>query len=197
MLTVAEHDAHPNAHAKSRPDRSSSCCGRRAALVVMAMAVARGSGSAWAGELAPPTSEVLLTARGLLGRRNFGDEARLDRNLLEHFGTARLTTWTPWTEGEIELEGLPLRSLVAGLEAGGTAMLARALNDYHVEIPMSDAQDYDMLIAWSADGIELTRRDQGPLWIVYPWSAHPELDMRITSQRSVWQLYELVFYEKE
>lgn len=154
------------------------------------------AGGASASELEPPSSEVILKVTGLLGRTNAGNEAHLDRQLLESFGTATLTTWTPWTDGEIEFEGLPLRSLVAALDARGTAMRMRALNDYHVVVPMSDAHDYEVLIAWRADGVDLTRRDRGPLWLVYPWSAHPDLDERVISQRSIWQLHELEFHEE-
>ena len=163
--------------------------------MALAMGVACGRGAAQASDLAPPSAEVVLTVKGLLGRTNVGDEAHLDRPLLEGFGSGTLTTWTPWTDGEIEFEGLPLRDLVLGLQAGGTAIRLRALNDYHVVIPMSDARDYDPLVAWRADGVDLTRRDRGPLWIIYPWSAHPDLDKRVISQRSIWQLYELEFYE--
>ena len=31
-------------------------------------------------------------------------------------------------------------------------------------------------------------RERGPLWVIYPWSQHPELDDRIHRQRSIWQL---------
>ncbi len=164
--------------------------------MLLATVVAGRACGAQASELLPPSTEIVLTAKGLLGRTNAGDEAHLDRELLESFGTATLTTWTPWTDGEIEFEGLPLRSLVAGLEARGTAIQMRALNDYHIAIPMSDVQNYDILVAWRAGGVDLTRRDRGPLWVVYPWSAHPDLDRRVTSQRSIWQLYELEFYEE-
>ncbi|MEZ5905155.1 MAG: hypothetical protein R3C69_08670 [Geminicoccaceae bacterium] len=193
---MVEHAAHPDAPLSCLSDRPSLCWSRRAALVLAVTAVAGMSSGTEASDLEPPGAEVILTAKGLLGRTNVGDEARLDRQLLESFGKATLTTWTPWTEGEVEFEGLPLRSLVTGLQAGGTAMLLRALNDYHVVIPMSEARDYDLLIAWRADGVDLTRRDRGPLWVIYPWSSYPELDKRIISQRSIWQLNELEFYEE-
>ncbi|MEZ5866250.1 MAG: hypothetical protein R3D25_20040 [Geminicoccaceae bacterium] len=89
-----------------------------------------------------------------------------------------------------------VRSLVEGLQAGGNAMRMWALNDYRVVIPMSDVRDYDPLVAWRAAGVDLTRRDRGPLWVIYPWSSYPELDKRIISQRSIWQLNELEFYEE-
>lgn len=193
---MAEHAAYKSASLSCWFGRLSSWYSRGVFLVVLAVAVAGGAGDAQAAELAPPSSEVILKVKGPLGRTNVGDEAHLDRPLLESFGTTTLTTWTPWTDGEVEFEGLPLRSLVAALEARGTAMHMRALNDYRVVIPMSDAQDYNVLLAWRADGVDLTRRDRGPLWIVYPWSAHPDLDIRVTSHRSIWQLHELEFHDE-
>lgn len=193
---MAEHAAQKSAPLSYWSVRLSWWCSRRVTLVLLIATLAGGASGVSASELAPPTAEVILKVTGPLGRTNIGDEAHLDRELLESLGTATLTTWTPWTDGEIEFEGLPLRALIAGLEARGTAMHMRALNDYHVVVPISDAQDYDALIAWRADGVDLTRRDRGPLWLVYPWSAHPDLDERVISQRSIWQLHELEFHEE-
>jgi hypothetical protein len=35
-------------------------------------------------------------------------------------------------------------------------------------------------------------RERGPVWVVDPWSQHPELDDRLHRQRSIWQLTEIV-----
>jgi hypothetical protein len=41
------------------------------------------------------------------------------------------------------------------------------------------------------NGEILTPRDKGPIWVVFPWSDHPELDTRQARQRSIWQLVEM------
>ena len=50
-----------------------------------------------------------------------------------------------------------------------------AANDYFVDIPTSDFRDYDAILAMEADGKKLSRREKGPLWLMYPISDHPEL----------------------
>ena len=55
-----------------------------------------------------------------------------------------------------------------------------AANDYFVDIPTSDFRDYDAILAMEADGETLSRREKGPLWLMYPISDHAELRIRST-----------------
>jgi hypothetical protein len=68
----------------------------------------------------------------------------------------------------------------------------RTLNDYSADIPLSDFMNYDVILAWSMDGQPLTRRDKGPLWIIYPRDAVPELRDERYEHRWVWQLASLL-----
>lgn len=149
-----------------------------------------GASGSWLN-LPPPELAPLLIVKGALSLTNVGNEAHLDRALLETFGVTTVRTSTPWSEATHEFEGVLLGSLLKALGASGTSMRSRALNDYEVDIPIEDVQRYKVLIAWSCDGISLTRRDKGPLWLVYPWSDHPELNNSATKQRSIWQLHEI------
>jgi hypothetical protein len=45
-----------------------------------------------------------------------------------------------------------------------------------------------VLLAVRMNGQLMRTRDKGPIWIVYPWSGHPELDDFLTREKSVWQL---------
>jgi hypothetical protein len=49
-----------------------------------------------------------------------------------------------------------------------------------------------VLFALQRDGRPFSVRERGPVWVVYPWSQHPELDDRLHRQRSIWQLTEIV-----
>ncbi len=148
--------------------------------------------SAPAACLPPPRGEVLLRVSGAIGCTNLGGEARFDLALLESLGVARLVTRTPWTEGEGTFEGVTARRLLDAVRARGGTVRAIALNDYEAEIPVEELVRHEVLIAWKRDGRRLRRRGKGPLWIVYPWSEHPELDTRLVRQHSVWQLDRLV-----
>ena len=100
----------------------------------------------------------------------------------------KLTTWTPWTEGEVEFEGVWARRLMEAVGARGTEVEARALNDYVEVIPIDDFHRYDVLLAVRMNGQLMRTRDKGPIWIVYPWSGNPELDDFLMREKSVWQL---------
>jgi hypothetical protein len=144
-----------------------------------------------ADQLPPPEGPVILTVAGAITRTNGAGTAEFDRALLERLGLVRLRSWTPWSEGEVEFEGVPARRLMEAVGAIGTTLVASALNDYQSVIPLTDFERYPVLLATRIDGQPLTIRNKGPIWIVYPWSAHPELDDLPTRRKSVWQLRSL------
>jgi hypothetical protein len=141
--------------------------------------------------LAPPREKVVLTVTGAIGLTNVPGRADFDLEMLERLGLGRLTTWTPWTEGEVEFEGVLARRLMEAVAARGTEVDALALNDYAHTIPLEDFQRYDVLLATRVNGQLMRVRDKGPIWIVYPWSEHPELNDSGTREKSVWQLSSL------
>jgi hypothetical protein len=100
----------------------------------------------------------------------------------------RLETSTVVTDGVQSFDGVLMRDLLAAAGAQGGSVTARALNDYAIEIPMSDFHDYDVVLALRMGGEDLTARDKGPLWIVYPRDDHAALQDIRYDYRWVWQL---------
>ena len=141
--------------------------------------------------LAPPRNQVVLTVTGAIGKTNGAGCAEFDLDMLEGLGLSRLTTWTPWTEGDIAFEGVWARRLMEAVAARGTQVHATALNGYQYTIPLEDFDRYDVLLATRVNGELMRIRNKGPVWIVYPWSGHPELDDFATREKSVWQLSSL------
>jgi hypothetical protein len=141
-----------------------------------------------ADDLPPPSDEVILTVTGAITDADGSGRIDFDLNALERLGLSKLTTWTPWTDGKVEFEGVWARRLMEAVGARGTEVEALALNDYKEVIPIEDFHRYDVLLAVRKDGRLMQARDKGPIWIVYPWSDHPELDDFITREKSVWQL---------
>ncbi|MGY6703176.1 molybdopterin-dependent oxidoreductase [Roseinatronobacter sp.] len=120
-----------------------------------------------------------------------GDEASLTVNDLRALPQHQLTTSTTVTDGTPEFTGFLMRDLLATVQAQGDTVVAYAMNDYRMEIPVSDFHDFDVLGALSMDGMPLNPRDKGPVWIVYPRDNHRELqDIRFDT-RWVWQLVSL------
>jgi hypothetical protein len=135
-----------------------------------------------------PQGAPILVVSGALAAANQDGKATLDLAFLKSLPQADLTTETPWTEGAAHFEGVRMRDLMARLGAKGSSVTATGTDDYRVAIPMGDFQDYDVVLAYAENGQLLRPEDKGPLWIVYPFSADPQLKKDIYFARSVWQL---------
>lgn len=108
-----------------------------------------------------------------------------------------VVTTTPWTEGSHTYTGVLLRDLLDKLGLPKTGKLsATALNDYVTTINVADAYQYDVLLALTQDGKLLTRRNKGPVWVIYPLSQHPELDKPSYHSAMIWQLRSLAVSNK-
>lgn len=148
-------------------------------------------GASLAAEPLPtPKGPVLLTVSGNVKLTNAPGAAQFDREMLEAFQPASLTTRSAWSEGTQLFEGVSLRAILERVGAEGQIIRASALNAYEAEIPFSDLQ-YEPLLAMRLDGQPLKMRDKGPLWLVYPRDAHDVLQDVIFDTRWVWQLNRL------
>ena len=103
-------------------------------------------------------------------------------------------TATPWTDGVARFQG-PL--VADALKAAGVPLRAdmkvqaTALNGYAIDIPAQDFLRWPVLLAFAMDGKQLTRRDKGPLWIVYPRDSDKQLQDAQYDHRWAWQLQQL------
>jgi hypothetical protein len=88
----------------------------------------------------------------------------------------------------VTFKGILLRDLMATVATKETSIIATAMNDYSVRIPVKDYTSYDVLLATRRDGEILTVRDKGPIWLIYPWSNNPNLKKQLFYSRSIWQL---------
>ena len=100
-----------------------------------------------------------------------------------------VSTTTPWTEGSHTYTGVLLRDFLdkQGLQKAAK-LNAKALNDYVTTITVADAYKYDVLLALTQDGKLLSRRNKGPVWVIYPLSQYPELDKPSYHSAMIWQL---------
>ena len=103
-----------------------------------------------------------------------------------------IVTSSPWTTGKTRFRGVFLRDILDKVEADGTVLKAMAKDGYTVEIPISDATDYDVIIAYKMDGEWLEEDVYAPFWIIYPYDMDEELAQEKYYGRSIWQLTQLV-----
>lgn len=148
---------------------------------------------AHAAGIGSPTGLVVLEISGKLKVSNSGTSAVFDIEMLQGLGMRVVKTSTVWTDGGPHLfEGVLARDVLAAVGAqDARTVTVRALNDYSIEIPVSDFYEHDVILAMRMDGRQLTARDKGPLWIVYPRDGYPELQDERVDQRWVWQVKQL------
>ncbi|WP_158967181.1 molybdopterin-dependent oxidoreductase [Chachezhania sediminis] len=144
--------------------------------------------TAMAEDLPAPTGDVLLTIRGDISITNAGDAARFDLAMLEAMNPVTITTTTIWTEGEQTFRGVPLAALMEAVGARGDTISATAVNDYAVEIPREDWVADGPIVAFEHNGAEMSLRDKGPLWVIYPFDAKTDYQTEVIYSRSIWQL---------
>lgn len=142
-------------------------------------------------DLAAPAGPVLLTIGGNITQHNQNGALQLDREQLLSFEQKVIRTETRWTQGMVEFKGPLLRDVLAAAGASGSLVSAEAANEYRIQIPTVDFADYDVILAMEKNGKPMTVRTKGPLWVIYPWSDHSELDVGEYYSRSIWQLVKL------
>lgn len=96
---------------------------------------------------------------------------------------------TPWYKGAAVFRGPLLRDVLAAADVrAGQSLQATALDDYKINIPWADAQTHDVIVAHTINGLRLTPRTKGPLFVVYPFDDDPDLQAVKYYERSIWQL---------
>lgn len=115
-----------------------------------------------------------------------------DMAQIEAMPQVSFRTTTVWTDGAHEFSGPTLAHVVESLGASSnTTIRARAINDYVVEIPVESLEQGAPIIATRIDGAPFSRREKGPLWIVYPYDSDARFQTESIYGRSIWQLVEL------
>lgn len=153
----------------------------RMAVALAAVLAPLGDGAARASDLivrdllATPPIETVVPA---------GQLAALQHHVI--------VTHTEFTDGAVRFEG-PLVTDVLKLVGNRDWTSARltAVNDYAIDIPVSDFREYGVILARTMNGKELSRRDKGPYWLMYPIDAFKELQDPAYNNRLIWQVVKI------
>jgi hypothetical protein len=141
---------------------------------------------AWA--LEPPTGPVVLTLTGQVRTTNGPRGAEFDLAMLRRLPQTSFSTKTPWYASVRRFTGPLLRDVLSAAGAKGTTLRVTALNDYRVDVPVDDALRHELIVAHLIDDRPMAVRDKGPLFLIYPFDARPELRTAVYYSRSAWQL---------
>lgn len=115
-----------------------------------------------------------------------------DAAALASLGPVEVTTSTIWTDGLQHFTAVSLESVLANAGIQEGTIVATAINDYSIEIPIAEAvldeDGHGPMIAFLLNGQPMAVRDKGPLWLIYPYDEKPEFQTEVVYSRSIWQL---------
>jgi hypothetical protein len=128
--------------------------------------------------------------------KNFTDPAtrsyHFNRKDLLALGSKTIKTSTNWTPVST-WRGPTLQSILEKVGAQGKVLHVYALDDYRHDVPVSDAVQYGVIMAYERDGKALELKGFGPLMLIYPRDDHQEdLNRASIEARFVWQIYKIV-----
>ncbi|MAZ82647.1 MAG: oxidoreductase [Rhizobiales bacterium] len=145
--------------------------------VAAALAVAFFAQNSWA-------SQVVLSLDGAVA----GGHVDMTVDEIEALGVEKIETTTPWHDGKVVFEGVPLQRLLEKVGATGTELDIVALNDYRTRVPVEDAAKFGVILASRKEGQPMPVSDKGPLFVIYPFDKYPELRNEVYYSRSAWQV---------
>ncbi|WP_410487967.1 putative pterin-binding protein [Aeromonas caviae] len=116
-------------------------------------------------------------------------EITLDEAALAALPQVEFETATPWTLGTHRYRGPTLKSVLAAQQVdSASAIDVAALNGYQQRVDLSLFAKAPLTLVRYQDDKPLTRRNKGPLWLLVPLSAHPDMDVSAIHNNMVWQV---------
>lgn len=140
-------------------------------------------------EIPEPESELVLTVLGKIGITNSDASIVMDTPTIEAVGVVEYDVHDPFEDRSIVYSGVLMSDLLKVWQVPDEVEMVRvtALNDYQIEIPISDFYTYPVLLALQADGDYMQPNYRGPAMLVYPMDDF-ELDPISIKRRWIWQI---------
>jgi hypothetical protein len=121
-------------------------------------------------------------------------EMTLTLDDLQMMDQVDIKTSNEFVDGEKLFRGPLVRAVLARFGAEDVSLVRlTAANDFQVEVPAHEFYDYDAILALSMDGVALSKREKGPIWVIYPMSDFSELRDPVYNSRLIWQLVKLEY----
>lgn len=142
----------------------------------------------------PPQGEVILTMSGNMNSNNSGADLAFDMQTLEKVGLIEYTIDDPWQDGQqVTYTGVLVSELlkVAGLNESATSLHLIALDDYAVDIPISEINQWPVMLATRRAGQYMGIDASGPTQIVFPFHSNPEIDKDTYKVQMIWNLRDI------
>jgi hypothetical protein len=118
---------------------------------------------------------VILSVTGKIDRINAPGALLLNRDQISLAGLVEYDVTDPFLLRSVVFRGVLMRDLLAliGVHADAQTLRITALNDYSVDVLISEFADRPVLFALDQDGIPMTPDFRGPAMLVFPYDDFP------------------------
>lgn len=143
-----------------------------------------------AGDAIPaPTGDVILTVTGKVAASNVDDTIQMDIATIEALKVVDYTLTDPFESIETTFRGVLMSDLLDLWQVADDATILHivALNDYAIDVPLSDMRSYPVIFATQANGVYMPVSTRGPAMLVYPYGEY-ELDPAVYNDFWIWQI---------
>lgn len=138
------------------------------------------------------TSNVFGKSKILLFVKNGEHEIGFSLEDFRKYKKYNIETTTRWSNGEkIKYTGVRLIDILGKTE-NFHFVYAYGFNNYVSVIPIEKIVKYNPIIAFMANEKIISVKEKGPLWIIFPYDKHPELQTHIAEAWYVWHLNKIL-----
>jgi hypothetical protein len=116
-----------------------------------------------------PTGKTILSIDGAISEHNEGKDLALDVASIEDLPQQTVTLFEPFVKQDIEFTGVLLSDVLAaaGMSSDAAVLSMTALDDYHVDLMLSQMDTSQVLLATRSGGAAIPVSDGGPARIVF------------------------------
>jgi hypothetical protein len=164
----------------------------RTAAVVAFFGISASLVTSPALALEAPKGKLVLTFSGNISVKNQGDKAVLDVAMIEKLPQKTMKTNTPWYKEPRTFTGPLMRDVLKLVGVKGKQLKMVAIDDYRTVVPVSDSNDFDVILATKMNGKNLEVMEKGPFFMIYPFDTKEELKSVKYYERSVWQIKDII-----
>ena len=137
-----------------------------------------------------PTGDVILTVTGEITNKNSGDADVFDMATLEKLGLVKYEVNDPWLNAKNTYTGILVSELLRFVGAAPSASIitVAALDDYQMDINISDIQKWPILLATQTNGNYMAIDSNGPSRIIFPHDTYSDIDPVAYKDLWVWSV---------
>jgi hypothetical protein len=136
-----------------------------------------------------PTGDSILSVTGRIGTKNSGDSIKMDMPTIESVGLVDYKMTDPFEKTPTTFRGVLMSTLLDlwKVDKDATTLEMVALNDYKVDVPISDLRKYPVIFATQQDGQYMSVAKRGPAMLVYPYDNF-QFDRKKYDDYWIWQI---------